>query len=92
MNLSRDLRKQLPERLTLEEFVHSARVGFPQQIVTFLLRAYGVLLAATMAIFFLQGFHLAGFSLDAAILNWLGGATIGEIGDLLVLTVRASFK
>jgi hypothetical protein len=50
------------------------------------------LLVATTIMFFLQGFHVAGFNLDAALLKWLGGATIGEISGLLVLTIRASFR
>jgi len=45
-----------------------------------------------MAIFFFPGFHFAGFSLDPAILKWLGGATIGEIGTLPILTILASFQ
>jgi hypothetical protein len=92
MNLARDLRKQLPEQLKVREFVSASHVGFQQQIITFLLWAYGFLLVATMGIFYLQGFRVGGFSLDAALLKWLGGATIGEIGGLLVLTIRASFR
>jgi hypothetical protein len=60
--------------------------------VGFLLKAYGCLLVATMAIFLLQGFHLLGFSLDLKVLLWLGGATIGEIGGLLLLTARVVFR
>jgi len=62
------------------------------RIITFLLWAYGSLLVAAMTIFFLQGFHAWGFTLDLKILGWLGGATIGEIGGLLLLTFRVVFE
>ncbi len=63
-----------------------------ERIVSFLLWAYGLLLAGTMLIYFLQGFDVWGFHLDAQLLRWLGGATVGEIGGLLSLTVGHSFK
>ncbi len=62
------------------------------RIVTFLLGAYAFLLLATMGIYFLQGFHVWGFQLDAALLHWIGAATVGEIGGLLTLTIRAVFR
>jgi hypothetical protein len=45
-----------------------------------------------MVIFYLQGFKAWGFNLDASLLKWLGGATIGEIAGLLTLTFGAVFK
>jgi len=45
-----------------------------------------------MAIFFLEGFHAWGFDLNLKVLRWLGGATIGEIGGLLLLTLRVVFQ
>lgn len=84
--------KKPPEQLKPKEWVTAVHLGFQQQIVTFLLWAYGFLLVVTATILFFQGFHLGGFSLDAALLKWLGAATIGEIGGLVVFTVRASFK
>jgi hypothetical protein len=69
-----------------------AKITQQERIVRFLLRAYGGLLAATMVIYYLQGFKLWHFSLDAALLKLLVGATIGEIGGLLVLTFKAVFK
>lgn len=69
-----------------------ATITQQERIIQFLLRAYGALLAVTMAIFCLQGFKLWGFSLDPALLKWLGGATVGEIGGLLLLTFKAVFK
>lgn len=69
-----------------------AAITQQEKIVRFLLWAYGALLAATMAIFCLQGFKLWNFSLEPALLRWLGGATVGEIGGLLLLTFRAVFR
>jgi hypothetical protein len=86
------LAKKPPEQLKPKEWITAVHLGFQQQIVTFLLWAYGFLLVATTTILFFQGFRLRGFALDPALLKWLGGATIGEIGGLLVLTFRASFK
>jgi hypothetical protein len=92
MSFTERLEKRLPEQLKLKEWVSAAHFGLQEQIVVFLLWAYGFLLVATMGIFFLEGFHVCRFSLDVALLKWLGGATVGEIGGLLVLTIRASFK
>jgi hypothetical protein len=62
-----------------------------ERMIKFLLRAYGALLTVTIAIFCLQGFKLWNFALDPALLKWLGGATVGEIGGLLLLTFKAVF-
>jgi hypothetical protein len=62
------------------------------RMVTFLLWAYGFLLAGTMALFFLQGFRTGGFHLEEATMHWLGAATIGEIGGLLTRTFGYFFK
>ena len=67
-------------------------VSLQRSIIHFLLVAYSFLLAATFTIFFFQGFGIWGFCLDPELLHWLGGATIGEIGGLLALTVGAVFK
>jgi len=76
--------------LTPKTWVEEPRVGFHRSILVFLFIAYGFLLATTVSIFFLQGFHAWGFYLDAELLKWLGAATIGEIGGLLYLTFKAS--
>ena len=62
-----------------------------KQIVRFLLRAYGGLLAASVLIFFLQGFGISGFKLSETVLKFIGAGTVGEIGGLLALTLRAVF-
>jgi hypothetical protein len=68
------------------------QLGLQQQIINFLLKAYGGLLTAAMAIFFLQGFQLGGFHLDPELLKWLGGTTVGAVAGLLTLTFGAVFK
>jgi hypothetical protein len=57
----------------------------------FLLTAYGILLAATMPIFYFQGFRMGGFHLELSTLNWIGGATVGQIAGLATLTWKAVF-
>jgi hypothetical protein len=78
--------KQWATKATVE---HS--IGLQKQIVTFLVRAYGSLLAASVSIFLLQGFGIGGFKLSETVLRYVGAATIGEIGGLLALTFRAAF-
>ena len=68
------------------------QLGLQQQIVTFLLKAYGGLLSASMVLFLLQGFQLGGFHLEPELLKWLGGTTVGAVAGLLTLTFRAVFK
>jgi hypothetical protein len=68
------------------------QIELQKLIVRFLLWAYGFLLAATVGIFFLQGFKLWGFQLDSGLLKWLGGATVGDVSGLLTLTFGAVFK
>ena len=81
--------------LTVKEWATKATVehniGLQKQIVSFLLKAYGSLLAASVSIFLLQGFGIDGFRLSEAVLKYVGAATIGEIGGLLALTFRAVF-
>lgn len=81
-----------PETLKAKEWFASIRFDLQRQVVVFLMWAYGFLLLTTMAILLLQGFHAWGFSLDRDLLKWLGGATVGEIGGLLFLTFRATFR
>jgi hypothetical protein len=85
-----------PELLTPKEWgdiaTTQSHLHHQSQIVPFLLWAYGLFSAATFAIFFFQGFHAWGFQLDLKVLLCLAGATIGEIGGLLLLTFRLVFK
>ena len=92
-----DSRKRTPpskvtETVRVKNWVTAVTTQQQVKVINFLLWAYGGLLAATMLVFFLQGFRLWGFSLDVALLRWLGGATVGEIAGLLVLSLRAIFR
>jgi hypothetical protein len=84
-----------PATLSVRDWVTKATAGhtfhLQKQIVGFLLRAYGGLLAASVLIFFLQGFGIWGFRLSETVLKFVGAGTIGEIGGLLALTLRAVF-
>jgi len=68
------------------------QISLQKQIIAFLLKAYAGLLSATMALFFLQGFQLGGFHLDADLITWLGGTTVGAVAGLLTLTFGAVFR
>ena len=78
-------------QLTVKDWVTAVTVVQQDKLIDFVIRAYGGLLIVTVLIIFLQGFKLWGFSLDATYLKWLGAATIGEIGGLLMLTFKAVF-
>ena len=84
--------KNPPAQLQPKQWISAVHVEFQQQIITFLLWAYGFLLITTVSIIFLQGFRLWGFGLDSKFLLWLGAATVGEIGGLLALIFRSAFK
>ncbi|MGC9947278.1 MAG: hypothetical protein ABSF64_12990 [Bryobacteraceae bacterium] len=79
-------------KIWVEEITTTHHITQQGKIINFLLVAYGGLLLATMAIFYFQGFKAWGFNLDATLLKWLGGATIGEIAGLLTLTLGAVFR
>jgi hypothetical protein len=81
----------VPVRDWFTEVTVTSDLTLRERTVTFLLWAYGLLLVATISIFFLQGFRLGGFNLDVQLLRWLGGATVGEIGGLLTLTAGSLF-
>ena len=81
-----------PENVKTKEWFTAVRMDFQQHVVIFLLCAYSFLIVATITLFFFQGFHVRGFNLDRSLLRWLGGATIGEIGGLLYLTFRSTFR
>jgi len=90
--LQRPIRTTATVKDWIDQIVTVNQINLQQQIIGFLLKAYGGLLAATMLIFFLQGFKLGGFAIEAGLLKWLGGATMGEIAGLLTLTFGAVFK
>jgi hypothetical protein len=79
------------KEVPVKDWVTEATLDQQNRIIAFLLVFYGFLLIATVTIFFLQGFRAWGFVLDRSLLMWLGGATIGEIGGLLMLTFKTVF-
>ena len=98
MSSPREIPGGRPDRISIqvkdwvEQITVVNTVDLQRKIIGFLLFAYGFLLVSTIAIFFLQGFRLGGFNLDAALLKWLGAATIGEIAGLMALTLKAVFR
>lgn len=88
--------KETPEPVDFNEYIKGEEVlsgiGLREMAAKFLFYAYGGLLVATMAIFFLHGFKLGGFQLEKELLQWLGAATIGEIGGLAAIVYGALFK
>lgn len=90
------LSKEPSQSLTPKEFIEReealSNIAMRERAVTFLFTVYGGLLASTVIIIFLQGFHWGGFNLDPGFLNWLGGATIGEVAGLASLVYGALFK
>ena len=67
-------------------------VSLKKKIATLLITYFGLALLFTFGIFVLQGFHFLGFNLDAHVLNWLGAATIGELGGLITIMVKSLFN
>lgn len=74
--------------LAKEEFQTSSQ----RIAIRFLLGTYLLLILSTLSIIFLQGFHYKNFDIDDKFLQWLGGATIGEVAGLLALVYGALFR
>jgi hypothetical protein len=93
---SSELVKETSESLTPKEFIDRedalSIISIRERAASFLFKAYGGLLAATMAVIFLQGFQVWGFKLDSQFLHWLGAATIGEVGGLAALVYGFLFR
>lgn len=81
------------EELAIEEFIQKERalsdIGIRETIVRFLLWAYGFSIVATFGLFYLEG--LGRSSLGKELMNWLGGAVIGELAGLFALVVKGVF-
>ena len=77
---------------TISRYSEIQDIDLRRGAIIFLFWAYGLLLFLTMSIFFLQGFKVFGFNLSDTTLNWLGGATIGEIGGLAVMVYQSLLK
>lgn len=84
------------ENLNAAEFFKEVQAqhirNMQERGVTFLFRAYGFLILATMTIIFLQGFHAWGFALDPDFLWWLGIAVLGEVSGLAALVYGFFFR
>jgi len=81
------------EELAVEEFIRKERalsdIGIRENIVRFLLGAYGFSLVATFGLLYLEG--LGWISLGKELMNWLGGAIIGELAGLFALVIKGMF-
>jgi hypothetical protein len=66
----------------------SSRVRVRLDSAIFLRKAFGFSLFMTFGAIFCQGFHLWGFQLSDQFLNWLGGATVGQVGGLFAMVLR----
>lgn len=85
--------KWAEEELSVAELIKKERalsdIGIRERIVGFLLGAYGFTILATFGLFYLEG--LGMISLGKSIMNWLGGAVIGELAGLFSLVIRGMF-
>ena len=83
-------------KLFPKEFVQQvgefSLIGLRERAATFLFVVYGCLIVVTLGIFVLQGFHFRGFDLQCGLLNWLGGAALGEVAGLAVMVYGFLFK
>jgi hypothetical protein len=70
----------------------ASRIRQRERIVTFFLWLYVGLSTATIIIILLQGFKFCHFSLEPSFMNWLGAATVGEVGGLLAMIIGYFFR
>lgn len=79
-------------RQPLDAFVRKVEVRSNVRVrmesAAFLRKAFGFSLLMTFGAIFFQGFQLWGFHLSEPFLNWLGGATVGQVGGLFVMVLR----
>lgn len=95
LNQLEPISKDLTETLTPKEFIERedalSTIALRRTAVKFLFWAYGGLLAGTVGIILLQGFHVWGFDLERGFLHWLGGVTLAEVASLAVIVYRFLF-
>ena len=84
--------KKMPRQLDVDDWSAAVHEESKRQVITYLHWIYGFLIVVTVIVIFLEGFHFRGFALPAAYFSWLGGATIGAVGGLLMLSYRSLFK
>jgi hypothetical protein len=75
------------EREWLRHTIHMQRT-----LASFICRALAFSLAATIGIFYLQGFHYLDFHLPDSLMHWMGAVTLGEIASLSAMVYGAFFK
>lgn len=83
------------ETLAPKDFIEReealSTLALRRRALMFLFWAYGGLLAMTVLIIFLQGFHLFGFALQTSFLNWLGGVVLTEVASLAIIVYKFLF-
>jgi len=80
-----------PREFLTREVTHRT-LKMREVIVWCMLGIFGFLILMTTVFFLFQGFHLWGFSLPESLLQWLGGATIGEVAGLIALSITSFLK
>jgi hypothetical protein len=61
-------------------------------LASFVCILFSISCLAVLALFYLQGFHVFGFHLEAGLMRWIGSVTIGALGGLMVVVYKAFFK
>ena len=62
------------------------------KILNWLIALFALSVLCTQTVIFLQGFKAWGFALPDSLLQWLGGATVGQFATLLAFLVRAIYR
>lgn len=71
---------------------YSSLIKLRERAASSLLILYAFMVVCTLTIYFFQGFHLWGFNLSQRSLDWLGIATIGEIGGFIAAILSSIFR
>jgi hypothetical protein len=79
------------DQLDVEEYIKWSDIKYKERLVKMIIVLYSFLIVSTVTIIFFEGFGVGGFDLPDKFLNWLGGATIGEIGSLLAIVYKSYF-
>ena len=92
------LTKDTPDRLK-NDWVSNAQeneafnnTSRRNKILNWLIALFAFSVVCTQAVIFLQGFKAWGFVLPDSLLQWLGGATVGQFATLLAFLVRAIYR
>jgi hypothetical protein len=82
--------RKTPGLLELEWARHTMQMQ--RTLARFICRALAWSSAATIGMFYMQGFHCLGFHLPDALMHWMGAVTVGEIASLSALVYGALFQ